>query len=106
MSVVTVMVDVTATLPNPATLLLTKNGELIPNAPKFNGKSSSELLQYLEDIDFIGDAVGLDNTKKIKAVLHYTALDEVEAWQTLPELTVNPANWDEFIKAVKKMVSR
>ena len=73
------------------------------NTSKFDGKSSSELLQYLEDIDFIGDAVGLNNAKKIKAVLHYTALDEAEVWQMLPELTANLVNWDEFMKVVKKM---
>jgi hypothetical protein len=77
-----------------------------PNAPKFDGKKPSELPCYLEDIDFLGDAAALDQAKKIKEAIRYTALDEAEVWQTLPEASATPANWDNFIKAVKKMYPR
>ena len=55
----------------------------IPNTPKFSGKTPSELPQYLEDIDLLGDATVLDEVQKIKAAIRYAALDEAEVWQTL-----------------------
>ena len=63
-----------------------------PNAPKFNGKMPFKLPQYLEDIDFLKDSARLNNAKKIKVALNYTALDEAEVWQTLPEASTNPAD--------------
>jgi hypothetical protein len=74
-----------------------------PNTPKVDGKKPSELPRYLEDIDFLSDVAALDQAKKIKAAIRYAALDEVEVWQMLPEASATPANWDNFIKAVKKM---
>jgi hypothetical protein len=47
--------------------------------------------------------VALDQAKKIKAAICYAALDEVEVWQTLPEASAILANWDNFIKAIKKI---
>ena len=55
----------------------------IPNTPKFSGKTPSELPQYLEDIDLLGNATVLDEVQKIKAAICYAALDEAEVWQTL-----------------------
>ena len=74
-----------------------------PNAPKFSGKTPSELPQYLEDIDLLGDAAVLDEVQKIKATICYAALDEAEVWQTLPEATANPADWADFVAAIKKL---
>ena len=77
-----------------------------PNTPKFSGKTLSELPQYLEDIDLLGDAAVLDKAQKIKATIHYAALDEAEVWQTLPEATANPADWADFVAATKKLYPR
>ena len=74
-----------------------------PNAPKFSGKTPSELPQYLEDIDLLGDAALLDKAQKIKAVICYAALDEAEVWQMLPEATANLADWADFVAATKKL---
>ena len=63
-----------------------------PNALKFNGKMPFKLPQCLEDIDFLKDSAGLNDAKKIKVALNYTALDEAEVWQTLPEASTNPAD--------------
>ena len=60
----------------------------------------------LEDIDLLGDAAVLDEVQKIKAAIHYAALDEAEVWQTLPEATANLVNWADFIAATKKLYSR
>ena len=74
-----------------------------PNAPKFSGKTPSELPWYLEDIDLLGDAAVLDEVQKIKATIHYAALDEAEVWQMLPEAIANLADWADFIAATKKL---
>ena len=74
-----------------------------PNAPKFSGKTPSELPRYLEDIDLLGDAAVLDEAQKIKAAIRYAALDEAEVWQTLPEATANLADWAGFVAATKKL---
>jgi len=74
-----------------------------PNAPKFDGKTPSELPQYLEDVEDITDAAILDHGGKIRAALRYAALDEAELWQTLTEATAIPADWNAFIVAVKKL---
>ena len=63
----------------------------------------SELPQYLEDIDLLGDAAVLDKAQKIKAAICYAVLDEAEVWQTLPEATANLADWADFIAATKKL---
>ena len=44
--------------------------------------------------------------QKIKAAIHYAALDEAEVWQTLPEATANLADWADFIAATKKLYPR
>ena len=41
--------------------------------------------------------------QKIKATIHYAALDEAEVWQMLPEATANLADWADFIAATKKL---
>ena len=74
-----------------------------PNAPKFNGKTPSELPRYLEDIELLGNAAVITIEQKIKAALCYAILDEAKVCQTLPEATAVLANWDAFITAVKKM---
>ena len=73
----------------------------MPNTSKFSGKTPSELPQYLEDIDLLGDATVLDEAQKIKAAICYAALDQAEVWQTLPEATANPADWADFVAATK-----
>ena len=74
-----------------------------PNAPKFNGKTPSEHLRYQEDIELLGNAAIITIEQKIKAALRYAVLDEAEVWQTLPEATAVPADWDAFVTAVKQM---
>ena len=74
-----------------------------PNAPKFSGKTPSELPRYLEDIDLLGHAAALDQAQKIKAAIRYAALDEAGVSQTLPEATANPADLDAFVAAIKKL---
>ena len=66
----------------------------------------SELPQYLEGIDLLGDATGLNEAQKIKAAICYAALDEAEVWQTLPEVTANLVDWDTFVAAIKKLYPR
>ena len=65
---------------------------------------SSKLPWYLEDINFLGDSARLNNAKKIKAALHYAALDEAKVWQMLLEASMNLVDWEAFIKAVKKSI--
>ena len=77
-----------------------------PNAPKFSGKMPSELPQYLEDIDLLGDAAILDEAQRIKVTIRYAALDEAEVWQMLPEAIANPADWADFVAATKKLYPR
>ena len=74
-----------------------------PNAPKFSGKTPSELPRYLEDIDLLGDTAVLDEAQKMKATIHYAALDEAEVWQTLPEAIANPVDWADSVAATKKL---
>jgi hypothetical protein len=100
---INVVTNPTQNLPPPMAQPLQMPLRGTPNAPKFDGKKPSELPRYLEDIDFLGDVVALDQAKKIKAAIRYAALDEAEVWQTLPEASTTPANWDNFIKAVKTM---
>ena len=63
-----------------------------PNAPKFNGKTPSKLPWYLEDINFLGNSTGFNNTKKIKVALCYAVLDKAEVWQMLLEASMNLAD--------------
>ena len=44
--------------------------------------------------------------QKIKATIHYAALDEAEVWQMLPEAIANLADWADFIAATKKLYPR
>ena len=74
-----------------------------PNAPKFDGKTPSELPCYLEDIELLGNAAVITIEQKIKVALHFAVLDKVEVWQTLPEATAVPADWNTFVTMVKKM---
>jgi len=76
------------------------------NAPKFDRKTSFELPWYLEDIEDLGNAAGLDPAHKIKEALHYAVLDEVELWQTLVEAVANLADWNAFVAVVNKLYSR
>ena len=54
---------------NPVPVQMTLHGT--PNAPKFNGKTPSELPRYLEDIKLLGNAAVITIEQKIKAALHY-----------------------------------
>ena len=72
-----------------------------PNTPKFDGKNAFELPCYLEDIDFLGNAVALMAPQKIKAAICYAILDDVEVWQTLLEVDANAADWGLFVIVVK-----
>jgi hypothetical protein len=73
------------------------------NAPKFDGKSSVQLPRYLEDIEFLGMSANLFEEEQIHAAIQYVNLNEAEVWQTLPETTTVPANWVNFVAAVKDL---
>jgi hypothetical protein len=73
------------------------------NAPKFDGKSSAQLPCFLEDIEFLGTSANLSKEEQIRAAIRYADLDEAEVWQTLPETTAVPANWVNFVTAVKDL---
>jgi hypothetical protein len=76
------------------------------NAPKFDGKSSAQLPCYLEDIEFLGTSANLSEEEQICTAIRYTDLDEAKVWQTLPETTAVPANWVNFVAAVKDLYPR
>ena len=75
------------------------------NAPKFDGKNASKLPHYLEDINFLGEAVALMAPQKIKAAIWYATLDDAEVWQMLLEADANAVDWGLFVIAVKALYS-
>ncbi|KIJ11396.1 hypothetical protein PAXINDRAFT_15702 [Paxillus involutus ATCC 200175] len=52
------------------------------------------------------DQAQLDNAGKICAAIHYAALDEAKLWETLELATTVPADWANFITAVKQLYPR
>ena len=74
-----------------------------PNAPKLDGKIPSLLPRYLEDIEYLGNAAGLNDSEQVRAAIRYADLDEAELWETLPQATAAHPDWDEFVTAVKDL---
>ena len=73
------------------------------NAPKFDGKTPALLPRFLEDVNIIGTAAGISEAEKIRAAIWYADLEEAEGWELLPEATAVPADWGNFVDAVKKL---
>ncbi|KIJ10742.1 hypothetical protein PAXINDRAFT_16289 [Paxillus involutus ATCC 200175] len=73
------------------------------DAPKFQGKIIAELLRFLEDVGILADQAQLDHAGKIRAAIRYAALDEAELWETLESATAVPADWVNFVTAVKQL---
>ncbi|KAF9221212.1 hypothetical protein BS17DRAFT_711952 [Gyrodon lividus] len=71
------------------------------DTPKFSGKIAAHLLQYLEDINILGDSAQIMDEAKIKAAIRYVDLEEAEVWQTLPKSL--GTDWDTFVAAVKDL---
>ena len=73
------------------------------NAPKFDGKTPALLPCFLEDVDILGTAAGITQEAKIRAAIRYADLEEAEGWELLAEATAAPADWNDFVDAVKKL---
>ncbi|KIJ07701.1 hypothetical protein PAXINDRAFT_19133 [Paxillus involutus ATCC 200175] len=73
------------------------------DTPKFQGKIIAELPRFLEDVGILADQAQLDHMGKIRAAIRYAALDEAELWETLESATAVPANWANFVTAVKQL---
>ncbi|KIJ09275.1 hypothetical protein PAXINDRAFT_17626 [Paxillus involutus ATCC 200175] len=74
----------------------------VPNTP-VPGKIIAELPRFLEDVGILTDQAQLDHTGKIRAAIRYAALDEAELWETLESATAVPADWANFVTAVKQL---
>ncbi|KIJ11656.1 hypothetical protein PAXINDRAFT_15475 [Paxillus involutus ATCC 200175] len=72
------------------------------DAPKFQGKIIAELPRFLEDIGILADQAQLDHAGKIRAAIRY-ALDEAKLWETLESATAVPADWANFVTAIKQL---
>ncbi|KAF8441005.1 hypothetical protein L210DRAFT_3645249 [Boletus edulis BED1] len=72
-----------------------------PDAPQFHG-TSTLLSGYFDDIEILSNSINLTVAKKIRLAIRYADLEESEFWETLPEATANPPDWNIFIMAVKK----
>ncbi|KIJ09421.1 hypothetical protein PAXINDRAFT_17481, partial [Paxillus involutus ATCC 200175] len=73
------------------------------DTPKFQGKIIAELLRFLEDVGILADQAQLDHAGKIRAAIRYAALDEAELWETLESATAVPADWANFVTAIKQL---
>ncbi|KIJ09512.1 hypothetical protein PAXINDRAFT_17411 [Paxillus involutus ATCC 200175] len=73
------------------------------DAPKFQGKIIAELPRFLEDVGILADQAQLDHAAKIRAAIHYAALDEAKLWETLESATAVPADWANCVTAVKQL---
>ncbi|KIK81480.1 hypothetical protein PAXRUDRAFT_15215 [Paxillus rubicundulus Ve08.2h10] len=76
------------------------------DAPKFLGKVTAELPRFLEDVGILADQAQLDDAGKIRAAIHYAALDEAKLWETLDSAATVPAVWADFVTAVKQLYPR
>ncbi|KIJ06963.1 hypothetical protein PAXINDRAFT_19832 [Paxillus involutus ATCC 200175] len=73
------------------------------DAPKFQGKIIAKLPRFLEDVGILADQAQLDHAGKIRAAIRYATLDEAELWETLESATAVPADWANFVTAVKQL---
>ena len=73
------------------------------NALKFDGKTPALLPHFLKDINILSTVAGIIDLEKIRATIRYADLKEVEGWELLDEVTVNPPDWANFAWAVKKL---
>ena len=73
------------------------------NTPKFDGKTPAVLPRFLEDVDLLGTAAGINDAEKICYAMWYVDLDEAEVWQMVDAASaVNPV-WNDFIDQVKEL---
>ncbi|KIJ16199.1 hypothetical protein PAXINDRAFT_11235 [Paxillus involutus ATCC 200175] len=73
------------------------------DASKFQGKIIAELPRFLEDVGILADQAQLDHVGKIHVAIRYAALDEAKLWETLESATAVPADWANFMTAVKQL---
>ena len=73
------------------------------DAPKFNGKVPALLPRFLEDVDLLATAAGINDTKKICYAMLYADLDEAEVWQTVSTASAVILDWDDFADQVKEL---
>ena len=73
------------------------------NALKFDRKTPALLLRFLEDVNIIGTVASIAEAEKIRAAIRYADLEEAEGWELLPKVTAVPADWGNFVDAVKKL---
>ena len=73
------------------------------NAPKFDGKTPVVLPHFLEDVDLLGTAAGINDAKKICYAMWYADLDEAEVWQTVDAASAANPVWNNFVDQVKEL---
>ena len=73
------------------------------NAPKFNGKTLAVLPRFLEDVDLLGTAAGINDAKKICYAMRYVDLDEAEVWQMVDAASTTNPVWNDFVDQVKEL---
>ena len=76
------------------------------NAPKFNGKTPAVLPRFLEDVDLLGTATGINDAEKIRYAMWYADLDEAEVWQTVDAASAANPVWNNFVNQVKEQIGR
>ena len=73
------------------------------DAPKFNGKVPALLPRFLEDVDLLATAAGINDTEKICYAMRYVDLNEAEVWQTVSAASTVILDWDDFVDQVKEL---
>ena len=73
------------------------------DAPKFNGKIPALLPRFLEDVDLLATAAGINDAEKICYAMRYADLDEAEVWQTVSATSTAIPDWDDFVDQVKEL---
>ena len=73
------------------------------DAPKFDGNVPALLPRFLEDVDLLATAAGINDAKKIRYAMWYVDLDEAEVWQTVSAASAAIPDWDDFIDQVKEL---
>ncbi|KIJ09842.1 hypothetical protein PAXINDRAFT_17098 [Paxillus involutus ATCC 200175] len=59
--------------------------------------------RFLEDVGILADQAQLDHAGKIHTAICYATLDEAKLWETLELATAIPADWANFVTAVKQL---
>ena len=73
------------------------------NAPKFDGKTPAVLPRFLEDVNLLGTATGINDAEKICYAMRYADLNEAEVWQTVDAASTTNPVWNDFVNQVKEL---